>query len=108
VLPIGNDFLLTYSATGKLRSRERLHNSYLPMRRDATQSEVKAMIHSHLSAHPYITPSDICSMLLYHDQVPGEQHYVVGENYVSLFNSEKQQLFILTRKAFEKMTNFKN
>jgi hypothetical protein len=108
VLPIGNDFLLTYSPTGKLRSRERLHNSYLPMRRDATQSSVKSLFHSHLAAHPYITATDICSMLLHRDQVPGQQHYVIGEHYVSLFDVEKQQLLILTRKAFEKMANLKS
>jgi hypothetical protein len=108
VVPIGNDFMLTFSPDGKLKSTERLHNSYLPLRRDAVKEDVKAMIHSHLTAHPYITPTDICSTLLYRSKAPGQQHIVVGEEYVSLFDIDKQALVILTRKAFEKMTNFKN
>ncbi|RZK95080.1 MAG: hypothetical protein EOO62_30220 [Hymenobacter sp.] len=107
VVPIGNDFLLTFSPGGKFKSIERLHNSYLPLRRDAVEQEVKAMIHSHLAAHPYITPTDICSTLLYRTKMPGQQHIVVSEEYVSLFDIDTQQLAILTRKAFEKMSNFK-
>lgn len=108
VVPIGNDFLLTFSPTGKLKSTERLHKSYLPMRRDAVKDSIKYMVHSHLEEHPYITPTDICSILLYHDQRAGQQHYVLGKEYVSLFDIDKRELVIFTRKAFEKILHFKN
>ena len=108
ILPIGNDYLLTFGPSGKLKSAERLHNSYLPMRWDNKKSEITTMMHTHLEAHPYITPTDICSILLYRNQLPGHQHYVVGNEYVSLFDIDKQALVILTRKAFEKMASFKN
>jgi hypothetical protein len=65
------------------------------------------MMHSHLDAHPYITPSDICAILLYKNQLPAHQHHVIGKEYVSLFDIDKQQLVILTRKAFEKIINDK-
>ncbi len=108
IVPIGNDYLLTFGSSGKLKSTERLHNSYLPMRWDDKKSEITTMMHTHLEAHPYITPTDICSILLYRSQLPAHQHYVISKEYVSLFDIDKQELIILTRKAFEKMANFKN
>jgi len=108
IVPIGNDYLLTFGPGGKLKSTERLHNSYLPLRWDAAKGETKAMLHSHLEAHPYITPTDICSILLYRSKLPERQHYVIGQKYVSLFDIDKQQLVIFTRKAFEKIANYKN
>lgn len=104
ILPIGNDYLLTFSPSGQLKSTERLHNSYLPMSQGKGKSEIRAMLHSHLEAHPYITPTDICSILLYRNQLPAHQHYVIGQEYVSIFDIDKQELVIITRKAFEKMT----
>ena len=107
IVPIGNDYLLTFSPAGKLRHTERLHNSYLPMSWDASKGEVTSMMHSHLEAHPYITPTDICSILLYKDQIAARQHCVFGKEYVSIFDIDKQQLAIITRAAFEKMATKK-
>jgi hypothetical protein len=107
IVPIGNDHLLTFSADGRLKSTERLHNSYLAMGPGASKTEVNLMFHSHLEAHPYITPSDICSTLLYRHQVPAHQHYVIGREYVSIFDIDKQILAIMTRKAFDKIKGSK-
>ncbi|RZL16159.1 MAG: hypothetical protein EOO62_02060 [Hymenobacter sp.] len=108
IVPIGNDYLFVFSPSGQLKHSERLHNSYLPMRRDASLGTIETMIHSHLEAHPYITPTDICSILLYKEQLSARQHHVIGKEYVSLFDIDKQQLIILTRKAFEKIINDKH
>lgn len=109
VLPIGNDFLLTLNTAGdEVKTVERLHNSYLPMRLEAGQESVKAGMHSHLPAHPYITPTDICSLLLYEQAFPAGQHYVIGEDYVSLFDVPKRQLVILTRKAWDRINSHRN
>jgi hypothetical protein len=86
IVPIGNDYLLTFSPDGKLRRTERLHNSYLPMGKQADKGEIKALLHSHLAAHPYITASDICTTLLYRDQVSAHQHYVISDEYVSILD----------------------
>lgn len=107
IVPIGNDHLLTFSADGRLKSTERLHNSYLPMGAGASKTDINSMFHSHLEAHPFITPSDICSTLLYRHQVPARQHYVIGREYVSIFDIDKQILAIMTRKAFDKIKDSK-
>ncbi|MBX0289361.1 hypothetical protein K3G63_02865 [Hymenobacter sp. HSC-4F20] len=103
VLPIGNDFLLRFTAAGKLQKVERLHNSYLAMRLPEGSQTVRAGMHSHLPAHPYITPTDICSLLLYKDSFPAPQHIVMGKDYVSVFDIEKQQLSFLNHKEFDKV-----
>ena len=105
IVPIGNDFLLTLdSKTNKVKLAERLHNSYLPLGAD-TIKHITAMAHSHLPAHPYITPSDICSTLLYRNQVPAQQHYVMGKGFVSLLdmNQPEPRLIIFTKEAWDRM-----
>ncbi|WP_135531127.1 hypothetical protein [Hymenobacter wooponensis] len=104
VLPIGNDFLMSFTSAGKLSKIERLHNSYIPMRVPEGGQTIEAGMHSHLPAHPYITPTDICSLLLYQDALPAKQHLVMSNEYVSIFDLPKRQLTFLTRKAFDKIT----
>ncbi|SDX45690.1 hypothetical protein [Hymenobacter psychrophilus] len=103
LLPFGNDYLLTFSATGELQQAEKLHQSYLPMTPPEGERKVVGTMHSHLEAHPYITPSDICTVLLYQEVVPSETLYVMSKDFVSLFNVPKQQLVILTKKAWDKI-----
>jgi hypothetical protein len=94
---------MSFTSAGKLNKVERLHNSYVPMQLPEGPTSVQAGMHSHLPAHPYITATDICSLLLYQNAFPAEQHLVLGEDYVSSFNLPKQQLVFLTRKAFDKI-----
>lgn len=106
IIPIGNDHLLTFNQANQLTSSERLHNSYLPLGEGAKQVVIQSVMHSHLAAHPYITPTDICTALLY--RPPGcRQHLVVGQDYVSIFDLETKQLTIVTRKAYERMNGLK-
>jgi hypothetical protein len=104
LVPIGNDHLLTFNAAGKLTATERLHNSYLPLDWGAGKApgSIRGMMHSHLAAHPYITPTDICNVLLYRPE-GCTQHLVIGQEYVSIFDLENKQLAILTHKAYERM-----
>lgn len=108
LLPFGNDYLLTFSAAGELQRAEKLHQSYLAMTPPDGQQKVEGTMHSHLEAHPYITPSDICTVLLYQEVVPSEDLYVMSKDFVSLFNVPKQQLVILTKKAWEKINKNQN
>ncbi|MCB2410889.1 hypothetical protein [Hymenobacter lucidus] len=106
VLPIGNDFMMEIGPDLQVRSVERLHRSYLALELPEGQT-VESSIHSHLPAHPYITATDICAMLLYQQIFPAPQHTVISPDYVSLFNAPQQQLTIITRKAFEKIAKHK-
>ncbi|UYZ59924.1 hypothetical protein [Hymenobacter latericus] len=103
VLPIGNDLLMTFSAKGQLETVERLHNTYIAMRMPEKAKTVEAAMHSHLPAHPYITPTDICSLLLYRNTLPVDTHLVIGQKYVSIFNVAQKHVLIMEKKAFDKM-----
>jgi hypothetical protein len=107
VLPIGNDLLMSFSTAGKLAKVERLHNSYLAMRMPEDGTTVEGGMHTHLPAHPYITPTDICSLLLYEEAFPAKQHYVMGSNYVSVFDIPERRLTFITKKAFDKIASSK-
>jgi hypothetical protein len=103
VLPIGNDWLMTFTAAGKLQEVERLHNSYLGMRLPEGNKVVEGGMHTHLPAHPYITPTDICSLLLYQEAFPVKNHYVIGPKYVSIFDVTQKVLLLMEKKAFDKI-----
>ncbi|KUG08774.1 hypothetical protein [Solirubrum puertoriconensis] len=103
VLPIGNDLLMTFSPAGRLEEVERLHNSYVAMRMPEKGKTVEAGMHTHLPAHPYITPTDICSLLLYRNTFPVDAHFVIGQKYVSIFELPKKQVLIMEKKAFDRM-----
>lgn len=106
VLPIGNDFVMEIGPDLQVRSVECLHKTYLALELPDGQT-VESSIHSHLPAHPYITATDICAMLLYKQIFPASQHIVMGSEYVSLFNIPQQELTIITRKTFEKIAKHK-
>ena len=99
VVIIGNDYLLTYNKKNKFKKKEKIHNSLIefPYKSDVT-------FHSHVLSN-YINSTDICTLLLYKDFVEWKQHYVVSKKYVSIFDLEKEDLIILTRKDWEKMND---
>jgi len=103
LLPIGNDYLLTFSPAGQLLRAEKLHNSYIPITPRAGGEAITGAMHTHLAAHPYITPTDICTVLLYKEVVPTSQLYVMSKDFVSIFDVPKKQLVILTKKAWDKI-----
>jgi hypothetical protein len=104
VVILGNDYLLAYNKKNKLKSKTRIHESLLqyPYQSDKTGNIMKSTVHSHVVS-PYIDATDICTLLLYKDYVEWKQHYVISETYVSIFDMEKEELLIMTRKAWDKI-----
>lgn len=101
-VPLGNDYLLRYDSAGRLTHKSKLHSSLISIGKAPAGQSVAATLHTHLSgAAAFITPSDICTLLLYRPQLPGKQHLVLGEKYVSVFTPADATLTLLTRKAFE-------
>jgi hypothetical protein len=103
VVPIGNDYLLSFDGHDRLVQAQKLHNTYLPFKADPTNKDFATGIHTHLTAHPYITPTDICSLLLYNHVYPMEQHYVMGQKYVSILAIREGKLVILEKKVFDRI-----
>jgi hypothetical protein len=103
VVPIGNDYLLAFNKQDRLNRAEKLHNSYLPFRVDPKIGNVESGMHTHLPAHPYITATDICSLLLYRHVFPVAQHLVIGPKDVSILSMEPTRLSIIDKKVFERI-----
>ena len=106
VVLIGNDYILNYNSKNEFVDKSKIHNSILQF---AYKSENKdnptvSTIHSHVITD-YISSTDICTLLLYKDYVEWKQHIVTSDKEVSIFDLEKETLFAMKRKAWEKIYN---
>ena len=105
VMLIGNDYCLTFNQQSKLTSSKRLHQNLLPIYfGDRSPANTTASIHSHSPrTGDYITPTDICTLLLYERRTSWQQHYVVSARLVNIWGCERNELTILTRKVWDKL-----
>ncbi|MFW5804614.1 MAG: hypothetical protein ACOCWG_05235 [bacterium] len=104
VVIIGNDYLLEYDKQNKLKDKIQIHQSLLqyPYKSDDPENKLESTYHSHVVSE-YINSTDICTLLLYKDYVEWKQHYVMSKKYVSIFDMEKENLVIITKKAWDKI-----
>ncbi|RYU81297.1 hypothetical protein [Hymenobacter persicinus] len=100
---VGNDYLLRYNTSGRLLARQQLHSGAVLLGSQSQTAPVRSTLHFHRAdTTPFMTPTDICTLLLYHDRLPGKNHLVLGEKYVSIFSFADTKLTIITRQEFEK------
>jgi hypothetical protein len=103
VVLLGNDYLLKYNSDGVFVSKERIHNSLVPLATKMDSAKTaEATMHSHIISE-IIDPTDICTLLLYKDFAEWKKHYVISDKYVSIFDMEKEELVIIKRKDWEKL-----
>ena len=63
-------------------------------------------MHSHLPEYSdIITATDICTTMLYQKSTEWETSYVMSKKYVSIWDCKKNELVIMTREAWEKISN---
>jgi len=61
-------------------------------------------MHSHIpQTGEFITATDICTLMLYEKFAKWDQHLVIAEHYVSIWNCKTDELLILTKKAWNKI-----
>lgn len=101
---IGNDYKLEYNDENELIGKTKLHNSMIkiPYKSDIEGDAAKWSFHTHIVTE-YITSTDICTLLMYKEFVEWEQHIVMNDKQVSLFDLERESLFTLTREAWERI-----
>jgi hypothetical protein len=104
VMIFGNDYLLNFDENNKLLSRKQLHKNIIPMEFGG-KDEIEVSMHSHLpETGDFITPTDICTLMLYAKFAKIKQHYVISKKYVSIWDCEKEILAIMTTKAWKKIS----
>jgi hypothetical protein len=101
LIVIGNDYLIDFNKHNEITEVKRLHKGLLTFESKPGQ---KALIHSHLPEYsPYITATDICTLMLYKSFTTSKQHYVISSANVSIWDYDKNSLLILTREAWDKI-----
>lgn len=111
VIIFGNDYLLTYNNNFNLVSKKALHRNIIPIEyntgdANSKDQEDKITMHSHLpETGECMTATDICTLLLYAGFAGWQQHIVVSQNYISIWDCRKKLLATLTREAWERISN---
>jgi hypothetical protein len=109
VVIFGNDLLLECDNQNNIVSKRLLHKNIIPISFINDENEGKeifATVHSHLQETGYlITPTDICTLMLYEKFAKWKIHIVLSDRYASIWNCEKDELEIISRKEFDKRYN---
>jgi hypothetical protein len=106
---IGNDYKLSYDKKNKFDKKMKIHNSILQFPYNSGDKENKMVetFHSHIVTE-YISSTDICTLLLYKNYVEWNKHIVMNKKEVSIFDMEKETLFTMKRKAWERIDEHQN
>jgi len=106
VVVFGNDYLLTFDKDNQLINKQQLHKNIIPINYGQHGQEAFGSMHTHLpETGEYITSTDICTLMLYEKFAKWKQHVVISENYVSIWDCEKNELNALTREAWDNINN---
>ncbi len=101
VLPFGSDYLLTFDNDYKLKTKERLHNSYVPT---GCGDNVESSYHTHVEGKsPYMTVTDVCTLMLYHSVCKFESYVVVSKEYYSQWSPKSKNLLIMPMDVMKKI-----
>lgn len=109
VVLIGNDYKLSYDKKNRLKKKIKVHNSLLqfPYNSGDKENPTVQTFHTH-TISAYISSTDICTLLLYKNYVEWKKHIVMSEKEVSIFDLEKESLFVLKRKAWKRISEHQN
>lgn len=108
VVIFGNDYLLTFDNENNFKKSKRLHKNILiseygNVDGDKNKTVVAAMHNHQPETGDLITPTDICTTMLYEKFAGWETVYVMSKKYVSIWNCKSDNLMVITREAWENM-----
>jgi len=108
VVLFGNDYLMTFDRQDSLVSKKEIHRNLIPinfnMEEENEDKEVVATVHSHAAeTGEFITPTDICTLMLYAKFAGWKRHVVISEKYVSIWDCVNESLVIMTTEDYERM-----
>lgn len=101
----GNDYLIDFNKDNSIKKVQKLHNSLLSFKiYDEKVGKTVSGVHSHvLEDWPFITPTDICTLMLYQKFTNWESYTVVSKKYTSLWNAKSNHLMIMKTEVLEKI-----
>ena len=105
VVIFGNDYLLRFNKKNELIDKKSLHKNIIPIEY-GTSSEEDFSVHNHLEeTGDFLTPTDICTLMLYGKFTPWKTHLVMSKNYLSMWIINDNTYEFMTIEEFEKMAN---
>jgi hypothetical protein len=99
VIIFGNDYLLTFDNHYELIEKKQLHRNISPIYFDEEEEKTSTeSYHSHSEeSGDFITPTDICTLMLYSKFAKMKQHTVISEKYLSIWNCETNEILIISK-----------
>ncbi len=103
VVVFGNDYLITFDKKNRIKEKKALHKNIIPIEYTDNPDET-VTIHNHQEeTGDLITATDICTLMLYCPYTNWNQHYVASEKNVSIWDCEKNNLVVMTMKAWKRI-----
>jgi len=108
VVVFGNDYLFKFDENNNILSIKRLHKNIIPINygeeKDKDGNVIIGTMHSHLpETGEFMTPTDICTLMLYGKMANWKQHTVMSQTYMNIWDCEKKIYVAITREAMDKI-----
>lgn len=107
VVIFGNDYLLSFDTDNKLVEKRQLHKNVIPIYYGGKEEEGKPTVgamHSHLpETGQFMTATDICTLMLYGKFAKWEQHIVISQKYMNIWNCKTEQLTVIPKEVIDKI-----
>lgn len=106
VIIFGNDYLLQFDNNNELSQKRRLHNSLISSNygKQEDGNQIVGGMHSHI-IDDFVTATDLCTLMLYAPLTQWQQYTVVSKDFLSIWNSQSNQLVIITKAVMEKINS---
>lgn len=107
VMVFGNDYLINFNDKNEVKNVEKLHKGIIFQNiKDEKIPNAISGIHNHvLDNWQTMTPTDICTIMLYYKFTNWEEYFVISKDYVSMWRNKSNKLVIMNEKDFNKMTD---
>ncbi|MCW1964088.1 hypothetical protein [Chryseobacterium viscerum] len=108
VVVFGNDYLLTFNNNDEIKNVEKLHKGIIVQNINSkNKGSDESGVHSHvLENWQQITPTDICTLMLYQNLTGWETYTTVSKKYASIWNHKSNRAFVMKTENFEKIANY--
>lgn len=109
VVIFGNDYLMVFDGKDSLLSKKALHPTIIPVDFGKDDDpELRETFHVHGNeAGKFITPTDICTLLLYQRFAKWRQHLVMSKTHVSAWDLLSKELKVHTTDQWSRENNNK-
>ncbi|UMQ41080.1 hypothetical protein MKS83_16965 [Chryseobacterium sp. Y16C] len=106
IVVFGNDYLITFDNKNEVKNVEKLHNSIIVQNiHDEKTGKTIGGAHTHILENWLaITPTDICTLMLYQKFTDWGSYFTTSKKYTSIWNANNS-LTIMKTEDFEKLND---